>query len=107
MKLTITITTDQLDHITAEQAAELKHQLNSIIERFEDPTFFHKTQERVNGDGVTLKGCTVYPMQNITVYNIVEAGEWGIDPYDSDNDYDWKVWGLHLKSHYHQVFPKI
>lgn len=80
MKLTITITTDQFDHITPEQALELKHELNCIIERFENPIYFSETQKRVNGDGVTLKGCTIHPIQDITVYNMVEAGIWEIDP---------------------------
>lgn len=80
MKLTITITTDHPDRITTEQAVELKHQLNSIIERFEDPMFFHNTQKRVNGDGVTLKGCTIHPIQNMVVTNVVEVGSFEIDP---------------------------
>jgi hypothetical protein len=80
MKLTITITTDRPDHITAAQAIELKHELIHIIERFEDPMFFHKIQKQVNGDGITLKGCTIHPIQNMTVHNVVEIGQWEIDP---------------------------
>lgn len=80
MKFTITITTDHPDRITAAQAIELKHELTRIIERFEDPTFFYRTQKLVDGDGITLKGCTIHPLQNMTVYNVVEAGQWEIDP---------------------------
>lgn len=80
MKFTITITTDHPDCITAAQAIELKHELTRIIERFEDPTFFYRTQKLVDGDGITLKGCTIHPIQNMTLYNVVEAGQWEIDP---------------------------
>jgi hypothetical protein len=77
MKITITIDTNEISHLNANQAHIIKEELARITERFSDSNFYSRIRESVGlKSEEPLVGQVGFTQYDVLIKHTVEAGDY-------------------------------